>query len=322
MADRRHPDAERILAHLGAVATQIGPRAWWTRYAFHFTELSNVPSILRHNALYSRSTGERLGIIEAQVGDRRILGQTDEHILDCVRFYWRPRTPMLFQTEGVRAPDHYPYQARCDVPVYICVPMADILARPDVRFTDRTAASPWSKVGFNYEFVEKIPFDLVYHDQAFAAEDRDEIVARRQAEILVPDRFALTDGTRLILRSEAELDTLRDTLTGALADTWNRRMSIATPYPTFFRWWLHVTKVSRNGDVLWIRFNEQAQVGRVGGPVPIKVRFENLETGHSQSFDHEWPASPILRYTGLGTRRWHVTVMVDSVLAYLAAVAA
>ena len=42
MADRRHPDAERILAHLGTVATRLGPRAWWTKYAFHFTELSNV----------------------------------------------------------------------------------------------------------------------------------------------------------------------------------------------------------------------------------------------------------------------------------------
>lgn len=152
-------DAREILTYLEGIAPAFGARSWWTRYGFHFTELINIQSILARNALYGRAEARSQGLTYKEVGDPTILSLTDPLILDYVRLYWRPRTPMLYQTEGFRA--EYPYGASCLVPVYLLIPIADLVHNFAVEFTDRNAAAGNHKRGNSADFVKSISFEDV-----------------------------------------------------------------------------------------------------------------------------------------------------------------
>jgi len=319
-AKHGHPEAQQILRYLKQVAQSVGPMSHWVGYAYHFTELANLPSILTNNALYSRAEASRQALIEAEVGDRHILQQTSRDVLEYVRFYWRPRTPMLYQIEGIRSEDHYPgYSARCDIPAYICVPMSDMLSRADIRFTDRNAASAGYTAGSSLAFLATIPFDRVYHDSWLDEGEKREILSRRQAEIQVPVQFNLTDDTLVILRSMAELATLREKLAPSVLDAWKQRLVVSTRYPAFYKRWLFVDRVVRQGDTATVYWNGEADLSRVG-QVPVRYVFENLNTGGRselpKALEH-WDGSHSLTFTGLGqVPAWRLTVSLKDIVAF------
>ncbi len=216
-------DAEEILTHLRHLEPAFGARSWWTHYGFHFTELMNMPSILRSNALYSRTEAKVRKLGHKEVGDPSILAKTDGEILNSVRLYWRPRTPMLYQTEGCR--QQYPYGNSCSIPVYLCIPMTNLVKTFKVEFTDRNAASPSYQRGNSVEFVKGMPFDDIYHDTVLPCDRRSDIISHRQAEILVPKVLPLPADTLLVMRSAAER-MLKDKLPPSVLRTWTDKMRV------------------------------------------------------------------------------------------------
>lgn len=159
------------------------------------------------------------------------------------------------------------------------MPLDDLLVHPTVRFSDRNAASPNAAFGPTAEFVKGIPFSKVFHDGSFAPVDRDEIVARRQAEIQIHHSFRLSPKTFLLVRSAAELHMLRDKLPASIPSIWDNRISIATRAPAFFKRWLFVERIERQDNSARLYWNPQATL-RAVGPVALRVTFENLDTGH------------------------------------------
>ena len=181
-------------------------------FGYHFTALVNVPGILTHNILYSRSEATQRRLIVQEVGERDILNNTDPVMLEQVRFYWRPKTPMLYVTEGFRHETQYPYpHARCDIPVYICPPLRALLTHNAVQLTDRNGAANGCRRGSGLAFARTIPFGKVFHDGPVSRSERD-ILQHRQAEILIPASLPLPEDTFVLVRSPAELATLREML--------------------------------------------------------------------------------------------------------------
>jgi hypothetical protein len=311
-------EREAITENLRSLKQSIGSMAIWMGYGYHFTDLNNIPSILQNNVIYSRRDAESQRLIASEVGDAEILSRTAADIQEYVRFYWRPRTPMLYGIEGIRASDQYLYKGRCAIPVYLCVPLAELFVNPTVRFSDRNAASPYVNFGSTLEFIQGIPFEKVFHDRVFAPSDRDEIIARRQAEIQVHHSFQLTPNTFILVRSPAELSMLREKLPATIYGMWNNRIRISTRVPAFFKRWLFVDRIERHGDSVHLYWNSQATVKAVG-KVTLRVRFENLDTGYSVDMHQppiQWDGTPELHYNGLKSYTWRITVRIEDTVAY------
>ncbi|MCL5066674.1 MAG: DUF4433 domain-containing protein [Firmicutes bacterium] len=312
-------DRATIRSRMDDLKVSGGSTAIWIGYGYHFTELSNVPSILQDNVLYSRQDATLNGLIASEVGDPGILNRTTDSVREYVRFYWRPRTPMLYGIEGIRAQNRYPYDGRCAIPIYFCVPLDDLFSKPAVRFSDRNAASPYANFGETADFVLGIPFDKVFHDGAFVPSERDEIVARRQAEIQVHHSVSLTPNTVILVRSPAELSMLRDILPVAIRSVWDHRIRVATRSPVFFKRWLFVDHVERQKDTVHLFWNPQARLSEVG-PVAFTVTFENLNTGYRVDVPQEpitWDGTFMHRYDGLKSYPWRMTIRIDNTVAYV-----
>lgn len=287
----------------------------WVGYGFHFTELANVPGILRQNTLYSRSDAVQQGLIAAEVGDPEILGQTTANVLECVRFYWRPHTPMLFQIEGIRAAAQYRYQAQCQIPVFFIVPLHDLLQRSDIRFTDRNAASSYHVEDTSHAFIQTVPFEKVFHDGPLSSDNKEEIISRRQAEILIPHQFALTSNTYILVRSPAETLMLQQLLDPAIWTAWRDRIitSNNVPTPAYFKFWLFVEEIFHLTNTISIKWNPPRQPV---GPVNIHIRWKDLESGKSGEGCLPWTGNRMGGIKNVRNVPYFISIQIDQARAF------
>jgi hypothetical protein len=110
-------------------------------------------------------------------------------------------------------------------------------------------------VGDSAEFLQSIPFDAVYHDWSYPAEQRDEIVFRRHAEVLVRDRLGLDCLREIVCRSGAERITLLSLL-GARSSEWSDRIRVERPDETlYYKRGAYVIGITLIGTTLTIRVN-------------------------------------------------------------------
>lgn len=132
MAERLTADEARaFLQRLAEQSWLRGTeRRWWPRFAFHYTDIRNAVSILQDGQLYSRIQAKQRGKMAVSNGSSEGLAGTDVNVLDCVRFYFRPKTPTQFWAEGVhsqsslgqsRFPDAHLWR---DVLVDVCAALA------------------------------------------------------------------------------------------------------------------------------------------------------------------------------------------------------
>ena len=78
------------------------PVSWWPRFAYHYTDITNVASILKSGYLYSRSNAKELGIMSNDNASRQVIDMTQTEAISCVRFYFRPLTPTQYYNEGYK----------------------------------------------------------------------------------------------------------------------------------------------------------------------------------------------------------------------------
>lgn len=154
----RKPDAARIEAHLDRLreAGWLGvARQWWPKFVFRFDDIQNVVRILTAGKVRCRSQrGEAL-----ETASQEVLGNTEEKWKDCVRLYFRPRTPTQYQVEGFRPKGQLgSLRAHMPVPVFLLFDAKQILTRKATQFsTGNLAANP--VVGDTAGFFETIPFE-------------------------------------------------------------------------------------------------------------------------------------------------------------------
>lgn len=167
---QRKPDAVEIAAFMRQLPSQLGlsgGRASWPNFLFHTTDLENAVGILKSGVLYSRNHVMSLGSIVVDSAHQEIIGQTDAFARSCARFYFRPRTPTNFHTEGFR-PNPDPRVESHGIIVMFVFDAVEVLTRPGTIFTDGNAAHRHSRRGIDAAFLRTIPFDMVYHDQTFS----------------------------------------------------------------------------------------------------------------------------------------------------------
>jgi hypothetical protein len=190
----------------------------WPSNLYHFSDINNIAHILRAGRVLCRARVQSDGVPHVEIANQRIINATTYAHND-VRLYFRPRTPMQHNIEGIRPVASRGDAAHCPVPVFLLFHSRPILTRVGVRFTNGNWAVNWTTQGEDAAFLKSIPWADVYHDGPRTGPRKESIKVARSAEVLVPDELPLDHLHGVVCRTGAERETLLDLL-GTDADKW------------------------------------------------------------------------------------------------------
>lgn len=187
---------------------------WWTRLAFHYTDVKNAVSILSSEFLYSRIDAEKLGIMHNDNASRQVIDSTNIEAKSHVRFYFRPLTPTQYYNEGYKHAD-IRYEddnfANIPIPIFFAFDLNKLLSLPETKFSQLSQAGFGGVLYNTPEDFAKFPFDKIYSNGY--SDDWKNVNPYRHAEILYPDRFDINICISAILcRNNVERTTLLNLL--------------------------------------------------------------------------------------------------------------
>ncbi len=273
---RTRPDAElsKLRDHIDRLRSACwinSAREWWPRYLFHCTDILNVVNILKSGELLSRAQAQQSGNLRVDIAAPDIIDHTDAEWQDHVRLYFRPRTPTQYRNEGFRPVSRLELGAHCPVPVYLLFDAYQILSRRDSLFTEGNLAAGTEAMR-TIDDLSRMPFELIYHDTRFEPEDRSRIVFHRNAEVLIPQRLGLRNVRRILCRSQAEYDTLRNLLPLRAWNRWAGKVGVVPRLNLFHGKWSFVEQVELATEHVLFRFNQATTTpGPFAASVDISV---------------------------------------------------
>lgn len=273
----RKPDADEIVAfmrQLPAALALSGGREVWPQFLFHSTDLDNAISILNDEVLLCRTLAKSQHRMSVDSAHQEIIQQTETRARNCVRLYFRPRTPTNYRNEGFRS-DHDPDVEPHGITVMFVLDAGAVMTMAETEFTNGNAARTSVVHGGNVEFLRSIPFAHVYHEGRIPDDLKDKVVFHRNAEVLVPEKLALKDSLRFVMvRSDAELQTLLFRLRDLGPTQFhsystlcrvNRKTALSN---LFFRKWTFVDQVAVADGVASFRFSPDTQSP---GPFDVEI---------------------------------------------------
>jgi hypothetical protein len=267
------PWADEIRRHVETWTQrpEVTGYSWIAKYAYHFTDVQNAASILQSSAIYSRAEANRLGLMRCDNASPEIIAQTRVEHQRYVRLYFRPKTPTQWHNEGIRPASQRGLGAHCAVPVFFCFDLVGLLSEDAVCFSDGNMRSGRTRHGNDLALFRSINFAHVYHRQAFAPDERDEIILRRHAEVLVPGALPLEPHiVGVVCRTAAERQTLLHIAGPQAASLWEQRVSTGAPF--FQNAWHFVKSVTVSPAQRLVDF--ELHPALAGGAVELQFVFE------------------------------------------------
>lgn len=193
----------------------IAPVKWWTKFAFHYTDISNALGILQSETLYSRLHAQEEHLMKNDNASYQVIDMTASTAQSYVRFYFRPLTPTQYYNEGYKHPQLRYFNdpnANVPIPIFFAFNLEKLLSDSKVKFSETGQAGHGSTIKSGENEFEKLAFDKIYSD-GFV---NDETIKYRHAELLYPNSYSIINSLEAILcRNEFEqsmlLSLLRNT---------------------------------------------------------------------------------------------------------------
>lgn len=281
MSVPRKKDSDRIKSHISSLKQEpwLGPaRSWWPDYLFRFEDIRSVANILNSGILLSRAQAKSQGVMGMDCASANVIARTADQWKQYVRLYFRPRTPMQYDTEGFRPEGHFPLDAHCPAPVVMLFSSMEVLTRADTRFSDgNLAAGP--AVGDDARFLETIPFKDVYHDRWLEEHEKRSIVFHRHAEVIVPDKLDLSPLKYVVCRTQAEFETLLLLLEPGAREKWSKHIGPVAKANLHFRYWTFVEAVELSRERIRVKFNPSSKT-----PGPFHANMEITEGATRETY--------------------------------------
>lgn len=277
---RLKPDADDLRRFLEDLAAEDwvfrSERRVWPRFVFHCTDISNTVQVLKEGYLRSRQRLEQMGGQIIDSGSSSVLAGTDAEYKDCVRLYFRTKTPTQYHAEGIRSKtvlssSRFP-DAHCPVPVFLLFDSAAILSRQDCRFSDGNLGSPRSQTYSTASELKQLPWKHIYHNDALIDPGtKQEIIRRRCAEVIVPQKLDLTALRFLYCRSDAEKETFLHLLPENLAKKYQGKILATARSEHFFRRHTFIQRARLSSTSVVFQLSPETQSP---GPFHCQATFE------------------------------------------------
>jgi hypothetical protein len=310
-------DAAAIEQHMRALARQpwLGAgRSAWPLHLFRIDDVRAAADVLNCGAIYSRRNAERLGVLGHDSANATVIEHSPEWCKECVRLYFRPKTPTEHESEGFRPSAGFSWGAHRPMPVVFVFDAIAILTSDTTVFTDGNAGHRRHQRGSDAAFLKQIPFENVYHTGAFPSGERDEIVFRRCAEVLVPDRLPLTHLKHVFCRSQAEYETLFSLLDPTARTNHGKKVGVSASL--HYKKWTFLESVDLSTAKIRLRFSPSTL-----SPGPFRTHMDIFDehgrlrgAWHDESFMAK--GEQVIGLTQLGLTGYRVTLTLDGNLAY------
>jgi hypothetical protein len=308
------PDHEDFRQFLNALPKKLALdriRSYWTKYAFHFTDVRNAANILKQGRVLSRANLKTGNFVD--IASPSVIAHTRSEVKNNVRLYFRPRTPTQHQSEGIRPADQLWESSHCPVPVFLLFDLFQILVRDDCLFSDgNLAALGFDSLCSSAAELATFDFKKIYSDSSVTADEKREIIKSRNAEIVIPGELDLTALKLVYCRSAAEKETLLYLLPAKVAKLWAQRIAVASTATLFFRKWAFVETAVLDHDSIVLNFSPDSEKGGPFELLIIRTANDNRSQRISQFY-----ANRKIRI-GFKTKVWEykVEVYLDNHLAY------
>jgi hypothetical protein len=317
------PDARRIQEFMTELAqadwVRRTERRVWPGFVYHFTDIVNGVEILKEGCLHSRAQLEAMGKSIVSSASTAVLDKTDPQYQDCVRLYFRPKTPTQFHMEGIRTRDtmspRFP-DAHCPVPVFLLFDSAAVLSQPNCLFSDGNLGSSSTRVFSTAAELERLPWRDVYHNGPLDAQGTAarRIVRHRCAEVLIPKTLDLQKLRYIYCRAEAERETLLHLLPVALRKKYRERVVASSRSEHFFRRHTFVQEASLQNSRVGFRFSPETESR---GPFALSLTLETERgTSHYQNPDFSLEGFDIRIQLPSSLVYYEIRLELDGHLAY------
>lgn len=231
-------------------------RNWWPKYFYHFTDIQNALGIIDKGWIFARQKAIDDELMQNDNASKTVISVSDNHIKEYARLYFRPKTPTQFHNEGykpesVRQTD---INASCPVPVFFFLDSEYILNMESVKFSEVSCAGYGDLCLMSGEKAfSNLPFEKIFHDGYFDAQNRDDIVSHRHAEIVRPLGIPIKNCLKgIVCRSVAERQTLLYILRNQYFDKYKEYRHLIKYDPTldmFFNNGIFIREVRYNGEL-------------------------------------------------------------------------
>lgn len=193
---------------------KLAGAAWWPRYAFHYTDVTNAVGILKEGYLYSRQDAAKMHLMSNDNASRQVIDMTFSGATSNVRFYFRPLTPTQYHNEGYKHPDLrycHDINANVPVPVFFLFDLNTMLHMKDIKFSEQSLAGGGGYLVSGEECFENLSFEQIYKNGPM--DDPGQEKKYRQAELIYPGSFCINPALRYIVcRNDIERATLLNLL--------------------------------------------------------------------------------------------------------------
>ena len=151
------------------------------KYLYHFTDKSNLDSILKHGGLFSRKHCNENNIDVSKPGGDSLSYELDKRasLDDFVRLSFTPNHPMMYFAMN---------EGRIDNPVILKLNI-ELIYWKDSKYSDSNATSKNSRIGENFDSLSIIDFDILKKtDYLNAPTDKKKYF---QAEVLIKNHIPI-----------------------------------------------------------------------------------------------------------------------------------
>jgi len=310
-------DADEIRAFLERLSREswLGTRSQLPLHLFRIDDVNAAVSILESGALYSRNRAEELGLLGHDSASPGVIEQSPHWSKECVRLYFRPKTPAEYRSEGFRPVMSIEMGAHRPMPIVFVFKSIPIMVTEGTSFTNGNAATGGVQRGTTAEFLKSIPFQRVYHDGALPVSDKRDYIFRRCAEVLVKDELTLDHLQHVLCRSQAEYETLMDLLSERAKAKNAKKIGISGR--VHLRRWTFIEAVDLSADRIDFRFSPMSMTP---GPFDMEIVI-STNTGQALGGfrDKAYKANSTfaLSLKNLGQLEgYRVTLKLDGLLAY------
>jgi len=231
-----------------------GAQNWWTKYLFHFTDITNALLILESGSMYSREKAIELDLMKNDNANDSVIAQTSTLHKQYARLYFGPSTPTQYSNEGIKPKDCITDNAHCPIPIMFVFDFIKVFMLDDVSFTDGNLATN-PNIFNDVKDLKELDFNLIYHRTWFESEDRNKIINARHSEVLVKGKLSLENNLSvLVVRSEAEKETLLYQIIDNLKEVYQKKIFIQPQTGIFINEWFYINNVAIINNSIHIKW--------------------------------------------------------------------
>jgi hypothetical protein len=262
--------------------------AWWPKFAYHFTDVTNAVSILASDRLRSRKNAVESDSMVNDNASRNIIRITEEEVTSYVRFYFRPLTPTQYHNEGYKHPDIRMDDANIPIPIFFILDLEKLLDDPSVGFSGRSQAGFGSDICHGVNKFRELDFKRIYSDGSMHGPDDKQY---RQAELLYPEMLNI-DGLlrRIVCRNSTEKATLINMLYEKSPRSLQKYENFIVAFANeklFYKNGLYIEEISYYDGLLGITIADSFSkkdyvfrnpVSKILSPIEMVIRIEWLDS--------------------------------------------